>query len=120
MRFLADENFPGLAVETLRNHGWDVIWVRTDCPGITDREVLSRAQTDNRILLTFDKDFGELAYRCGLPAGSGIILFRISLRSPSAVTQIVVAALASRSDWTGHFSVVEANRIRMSPLPGVT
>jgi predicted nuclease of predicted toxin-antitoxin system len=119
MRFLANENFPGLAVGALRDRGWDVVWVRTDFPGITDHEVLSRAQADNRILLTFDKDFGELAYRCGLPAASGIILFRISLRSPSAVAQIIVAALTSRSDWQGHFSVVEANRIRMTPLPGV-
>ena len=114
MRFLANENFPWLAVGALRDRGWDV-----DFPGITDHEVLSRAQADNRILLTFDKDFGELAYRCGLPAASGIILFRISLRSPSAVAQIIVAALTSRSDWQGHFSVVEANRIRMTPLPGV-
>jgi len=119
VRFLANENFPGQAVAALREHGCDVLWIRTDSPGITDQEVLSRAQADNRILLTFDKDFGELAFRSGLPVSSGIVLFRISLRSPGAVARTAVAAVTSRSDWQGHFSVVEANRIRMTPLPSV-
>jgi predicted nuclease of predicted toxin-antitoxin system len=117
MRFLANESFPLKAVEALQEQGHDVLWVRTDCPGITDEEVLFRAQTDDRILLTFDKDFGELAFRSGLSASSGIILFRISPQSPSFVARIASAAIASRSDWTGHFSVVEESRIRMTPLP---
>ena len=63
MRFLADENFPGLAVSELRKRGHDVSWVLTDSPGISDQEVLGRAKDENRILLTFDKDFGELVFR---------------------------------------------------------
>ncbi len=61
MRLLANENFPRDAVEALRNDGHDVSWVRTECPGISDREVLAKAQDDNRIVVTLDKDFGELA-----------------------------------------------------------
>ena len=76
MRILADENFPGDAVAALRDQGHDVLWVRADAPGITDREVLSLAQAEGRIVITFDKDFGELAFRFGLPASSGIVLFR--------------------------------------------
>ena len=59
MRFQANENFPANAVEALRHQGHDVTWIRTDAPGISDAEVLTRAQSDDRILLTFDKDFGE-------------------------------------------------------------
>ena len=77
MRFLANENFPFDAVEALRQQGHDVAWIRTESPGISDPEVLSRAQAENRILLIFDKDFGELAFGTKLPATSGIILFRI-------------------------------------------
>jgi hypothetical protein len=76
-----------------------------------------RAQRENRVILTFDKDFGELAFRAGLPASSGIILFRISTPSSEFVARAAVAALENRSDWTGHFSVVEDRRIRMTPLP---
>ncbi|WP_208738476.1 DUF5615 family PIN-like protein [Bradyrhizobium vignae] len=59
MRFLADENFPGSAVDALRASGHDVIWIRASAPGSSDREVLAQASHEQRILLTFDKDFGE-------------------------------------------------------------
>lgn len=75
MRLLANENFPGDAVDALRAQGHDVAWIRLDAPGSSDREVLARAQNENRILITFDKDFGELALKEGLPAASGVILF---------------------------------------------
>lgn len=117
MRILANENFPGDAVDALRQQGHDVAWVRIDTPGISDPEVLSRAQRENRIVVTFDKDFGELAFRSRLPASSGIILFRISIPSPAYVARVVVAAIESRTDWAGHFAVVEDSRIRMTPLP---
>ena len=117
MRILANENFPGDAVNALRNQGHDVAWVRIDAPGISDAEVLAHAQRENRIVVTFDKDFGELAFRARLPASSGIILFRISAPSPAHVARVVVAALERRTDWAGHFAVVEDSRIRMTSLP---
>jgi predicted nuclease of predicted toxin-antitoxin system len=117
MRLLANENFPGDAVEALRAGGHDVAWIRTDAPGIRDADVLARAQRESRIVVTFDKDFGELAFRARLPASSGIILFRISTPSAAHVTRVVTTAIESRTDWAGHFSVVEDNRIRMTPLP---
>ncbi len=117
MRFLADENFPYDAVRALRDDGHDVAWVRTDAPGISDRQVLARAMANHRILLTFDKDFGELAFHAGLPAACGIILFRISAPSSERVARIIASAVRTRTDWAGHFSVVEAWRVRMLPLP---
>jgi predicted nuclease of predicted toxin-antitoxin system len=118
MHILADENFPGDAVRALRERGHDVAWIRSDAPGSTDVKVLARAQAESRILVTFDKDFGELAFRSGFPALSGIVLFRISMTSPLHVARVAVAALESRTDWAGHFAVVEDDRIRMTPLPG--
>ena len=117
MRILANENFPLDAVEALRQQGHDVAWVRTDAPGSSDQAVLQRAQADDRIVVTFDKDFGELAFRAKLPASSGIILFRISTASPQQVARAAIAALSSRTDWAGNFSVVEDRRIRVTPLP---
>ncbi len=117
MRFLANENFPADAVSAMRDQGHDVAWIRTESPGISDTEVLDRAQRENRILITFDKDFGELAFRFKLPSLSGIILFRISTLSAKQIADIALAAVESRSDWSGHFAVVEDDRIRMTPLP---
>ncbi len=94
MRFLADENFPLDAVNALQQQKHDVVWIRTESPGIPDPEVLNRAQVEDRILLTFDKDFGELAFRSRLPADSGIVLFRITAPSGLIVAQKVVAAIS--------------------------
>lgn len=117
MNILANENFPQDAVIALRERGHDVSWVRTEAPGSSDEQVLARAQAEERILVTFDKDFGELAFRVRLPASSGVILFRISSPSSAHIARIAVAVLESRADWVGHFSVVEDNRIRMTALP---
>jgi predicted nuclease of predicted toxin-antitoxin system len=116
MHLLANENFPGEAVVALRAKGHDVVWIRTDAPGSKDYEVLERAQREKRILITFDKDFGELAFRSRLPASSGIVLFRIIAPSAAYVARVAVAALESRTDWAGHFAVIENSRIRLSPL----
>lgn len=116
MRFLADENFSLDAVEALHKLGHSVVWIRTESPGISDPEVLSRAQEEDRILLTFDKDFGELAFRTKLPATSCIILFRITAPSSAIAAQKVRAAIELRDDWAGHFSVVEDDKVRMRLL----
>ena len=82
MRFLANENFPADAVTQLKAAGHDIVWVRTAAPGMKDEDVLAWAAREARIVLTFDKDFGELAFRYGLPAECAIILFRIATPSP--------------------------------------
>jgi uncharacterized DUF497 family protein len=74
MRFLADENIPGDAVAEIEAAGHDIVWVRTVAPGSKDEDVLAWAVREERIILTFDKDFGELAWCAGLPASSGIVL----------------------------------------------
>jgi len=117
MRFLANENFPSDAVQALRSDGHDVVWIRETAPGIADPEVLRQAVQEERILLTFDKDFGELAFHQRLPASCGVILFRIPTPSAFYVAQFTLKVIASRSDWSGHFTVVEEQRIRMRPLP---
>src|SRR5688572_18053009 len=117
MQLLANENLPLDVVEAIRGLGHDVAWIRTDAPGSDDRDILRRAVSEHRILLTFDKDFGDLAFQFGLPATCGIIPFRLQASSAVALAVMITAALQSRNDWKGHFSVVEAGRIRMRDLP---
>ena len=117
MRFLANENFPGDTVIELRGAGHDVVWIRTDAPGMLDADILAWALREDRILLTFDKDFGELAYRAGLPATCGIVLFRLPMPAARSVGQFLAARITERGDWSGHFSVIEPGRVRMRVLP---
>lgn len=115
MRLLANENVPGAAVDALRLAGHDVAWVRIDAPGSPDDAVLARGRAETRVLLTFDKDFGELVFRRGLGASVGVILIR-GVAPPDAIARLIVAVIGSRDDWEGNFSVVEAGRVRMRGL----
>ena len=101
MRILADENFSRATVEALRARGHDVVWVPEDAPSTGDPDVLARALSENRVLVTFDKDFGDLAVRQGLAASCGVVLVRVRQLSTAFVTRLVVAALESRIDWKG-------------------
>lgn len=118
MKILANENFPLLAVGALREAGHDVLWARTEMSGEVDEQAVRRAQEESRLLVTCDKDFGELAFRAGLPAESGVILFRLRVLSPEHVRQRVSEVLQSRTEWQGCFVVVEPSRTRIRPLPG--
>ena len=58
MRLLADENLPKTAVSGLRDCGFDVLWIREADSGASDLAIVERAIQENRVILTFDKDFG--------------------------------------------------------------
>jgi hypothetical protein len=75
-RFLANENAPREAVLAARAAGFDVAWMVELQPGANDETVLSLAQQDNRVLITFDKDFGELVFHRGVSGSHGVILLR--------------------------------------------
>lgn len=113
MKFLADENFPLPALEALRWAGWDVYSIAERCPGISDDEVMTLCADQQRVLLTFDKDFGEIVFRRGLPAASGVVLFRITPESPDDAAALALALVESQPDLEGTFCVVTRDRIRV-------
>jgi predicted nuclease of predicted toxin-antitoxin system len=116
VRLLADENFPRTAVQVLREAGFDVLWIAETNAGAPDEEVLRLCVSTERILLTFDKDFGDLAYRTGFPAYCGVVLFRITPQTPEEIAAIALLAMQSHSNWAGHFSVITRQRIRIRKL----
>jgi predicted nuclease of predicted toxin-antitoxin system len=116
MHFLANENFPRAAIDLLRTQGHDVVWVRTARPGSTDHEVLDWAIREKRVLLTFDKDFGELARASKLPRECGVVLIRVRMPPPDQVGGRIAALVSARHDWSGNFSVIEPGRVRVRPL----
>ena len=63
MRFLADENVERQLVAALRDAGHDVEYIAELAPGSADEEVLQRARRGSAVIITGDKDFGELVYR---------------------------------------------------------
>ena len=116
-RLLANENVPTDVVAALRVDGHDVASMREVGPSSPDEVVLALALAEGRLLLTFDKDFGELAFRRGLTATHGVILLRPRLRSPGHLVRFTRAVLAQGHTWEGHFAVAEEGRVRIVPLP---
>ena len=117
MRFLADENVSRFVVERLRAAGFDVASVRETRPGASDKDVLDEADSGDRVLITEDRDFGELVVRQRLKV-RGIILLELD-RVPSGAEAELVAEIVRihASKLTGNLLVVEPARVRVRPLP---
>ena len=88
MRLLVNENVTGTVIEELRQRGHDVFSVKESMRAAKDDVILAHAQAEQRILITYDKDFGELAFRGQLPSTSGVILFRLSGPDPDGAQML--------------------------------
>lgn len=117
MRFLADEDFPLASVKHLHSAGHNVVTVTTDSPGISDCEVLMRAVREGRIVLTFDRDFGELLFRSRVPAPAGVVYFRLKPASPLEPAEYLLRLLALPDVSLHHqFTTVDARHVRQRRL----
>ena len=97
MRFLADECLHVGIVVALRDAGHEVTTIAPSETGATDEVVLERASRERAILLTADKDFGEIAY-ARAAASSGIVLFRRSVADPAAAAARLLALIQKHGD----------------------
>ena len=93
MRFLADECVDERIVHRLRAAGYDVVSARAQLRGADDAAILNAARADRRILITEDKDFGELLVRHGRSV-TGVILVRKRRAEIDEILAAVDAALA--------------------------
>jgi predicted nuclease of predicted toxin-antitoxin system len=117
MRIIANENVSATVIRELRMRGHDVVSVKESMRSAPDFAILERAAEEDRLVLTHDKDFGVLAFRWGLPAASGVILFRLSGDNPDVDNARILSVLDHQKDWTGQFYVVTDDRIRVRSLP---
>ena len=113
MKLLADESIDLPIVESLRRDGHFVLYIAEMEPGIQDNEVLKQANKEKAILLTADKDFGELIYRQGL-LSHGIILVRLKGLSPKLKGEIVSKAIQTHAlKLRKIFAVITPSTIRI-------
>jgi predicted nuclease of predicted toxin-antitoxin system len=117
MKILSDANVPQRLSNALRAEGHDVYAACERMPQSSDAEILNRAQAERRIILTFDKDFGELAFRAHLPAKSGVILVRLEIVAHEMIVKRVLEVMNSRDDWSGNFTTITDRRVRQRELP---
>lgn len=117
MRFLADENIDQRVVAILRAAGHDVLEVREGHGGSGDEAVLALARRTRRVLLTRDKDFGELVIRRDLRC-AGLVLVRYRHGDPPATAEAILRVVGAEGGALRRsFVVVEKDRIRVLRLP---
>ena len=116
MKILADENMDAGIIEWLRSLGEDVLAVRESMRSADDVAILRTANTEDRIILTKDMDFGEMVFSQGMSA-VGIVLLRLE----NAVTQKRLSVMQSNWDEVkqrarGNFVVLTEDRLRVRSL----
>ncbi|MCR4419230.1 MAG: DUF5615 family PIN-like protein [Clostridia bacterium] len=113
MRFLADENVDREIVVELRSRSHEVAYVAETEPGISDEELLSQANRKQAVLITADKDFGEIVFR-QRRAIAGAILIRLSGLPQEAKARLVASAIDRHlAELAGAFTVVTRNHVRI-------
>lgn len=112
MLFLADENFPAPSIRDLRHAGLDIRAIAETNPRESDQIVLRIAQETNRVLLTFDSDFGRMAVLDGMGMGAGIVFFRFRPESPSEPARVLLGVLARGVVLSGRLTVVSLAGVR--------
>ncbi|WP_192823346.1 DUF5615 family PIN-like protein [Rufibacter sp. LB8] len=113
MKLLANENFPKASVLALRKHGYDVLSIGEDNPSIQDDEVINIALKEERLIVTFDRDYGELVFKKGFKPTKGIIYLRFNTFAPAEPAEIVHKLILSQKfDFDRHLTVVDNNFVR--------
>lgn len=117
MKFLADESCDFAVVKALRKAGHDVKAVAEMSPGIPDEDVAMLSAGEMRILVTEDKDFGQMVYAKS-QASAGVIFIRFPANLRLSVPDMIVRLAEEHGDRLhGRFVVVRPGRIRITGIP---
>ena len=113
MNLVVDESVDKLIVEVLREAGHNVLYISEFAASIDDEIVLNQANQNDALLVTEDKDFGELVFRQGL-THTGVLLIRLGGLSPQAKARYISDVFANQeSEILKAFSVVSPGRVRI-------
>jgi predicted nuclease of predicted toxin-antitoxin system len=117
VRWLADECIDAGLVAHLRHSGHDILYIAELSPAANDAEVMALALRESRLLLTEDKDFGDLVFRHGSRV-PGIILLRLDPAQHGLKQRRLDAAMArfGEAGLLARYTIIEAARFRSRPL----
>ena len=116
MNLVADESVDSGITEGLRKKGINVFSIAEEAGGIKDTEVLELAVKNNALLITEDKDFGELAFRLKFQH-KGILLIRLSeVPRNERLSLAVETVFSNLNKLKGNFSVLTKNGLRIKIL----
>jgi len=116
MNLVADEGIDFQIVSSLRANGHDVLYIAEFASGSLDDVILELANKEDRILMTRDKDFGELVFRDKM-VHSGIILNSLHELSSENKARIILKVIEDfQEQLIGAFTVIQPNKVRFRKL----
>ncbi|MEK6699750.1 MAG: DUF5615 family PIN-like protein [Nitrospirota bacterium] len=119
IKFIADVNVEKPIVDYLSENGYDIKWIPDYNCEILDEDLLSLANNEKRILITNDKDFGELTF-LQKKLSAGIILFRVKGQSSQDKVKLIKKVLGNYGDKLfNHFTVITKKKIRIAPMEDI-
>jgi predicted nuclease of predicted toxin-antitoxin system len=118
LKLFFDECVAAELVARLRADGHDIAAAVGSAAGIADEDVLAQAAVAGRVLVTADKDFGELVYRLKR-AHAGVVLLRLAGMLPAERAELVSAVFRDRAaELPGNFTVIGSDAVRVRRPPG--
>jgi predicted nuclease of predicted toxin-antitoxin system len=113
LKFLVDVGVGRKVEEFLLEKGYDIRAVRSLDQGMPDQEIIRLATSERRMVITMDKDFGELVYHSGL-GHCGILLLRLEEATGEEKRRVISRILAKYSDkMENNFCVYQNNKFRI-------
>lgn len=113
MNFIVDESVDRQIAEALRQHGHSVTYIAEVGPSISDEAVFDIANKQHALLITADKDFGEMVFRDGRLISDGIVLIRLSGLSSETKSDLVVRTIKEHeNELPCHFTVITPGKVR--------
>jgi predicted nuclease of predicted toxin-antitoxin system len=117
MEFLANENFPLASIQHLREVGYRVISILQEAAGAKDEDILKRAHEESLLILTFDRDYGELLFRHQALPPAGVVYFRFSPASPLEPAEMLLKVMEEAGlSLVAKFTIVERGKVRQRSL----
>jgi predicted nuclease of predicted toxin-antitoxin system len=114
MKIFADESVDGPIVERLRQDGHQVVYAAEAVSGITDDEILKSANDQEALLLTADKDFGEMVFKWNRLHTDGVVLIRLAGLTPTRKAAVASKAFREyQHEFSNAFSVISPGRTRV-------
>lgn len=118
-KFLVDESCGRKLCLFLRQKSFDALFVGDVFPSTLDQNVLSHATTEQRVLITNDKDFGELLFRLRLPS-AGVIFLRLKNDTPLHRQEAVLDVITTLSnELSTSFIIATEGKVRVRKLNAI-
>jgi len=113
LKFLANENVPVSSVNYLKSKGYDITSIGVDEAGVSDQQVMDIATQQDRTVITYDSDYGELIFKYGFKPNAGVIFIRQQPTEPLETAKIIEQLTSNTTlSFERTLTVVDSNSLR--------